>query len=165
VVVAMALTGSLNLRTALQDLNWSIVILLACMIPLGLAVEDTGAARVAANEIAAYLPTAHPLVVGGTMLVLAAAITPFIDNVSTAAVLSPIAAGLASRTGTPVEPLLMAVAIGASIDFLTPFGHHNNAVVMGAAGYRFGDFTRFGIPLAALCLILAFAVLSLMLPA
>lgn len=164
VVVAMALAGSLNLRTALQDLNWSIVILLACMIPLGLAVEDTGAARVAANAIAAYLPTAHPLVVGATMLLLATAITPFIDNVSTAAVLSPIAVGLASRTGTPVEPLLMAVAIGASIDFLTPFGHHNNAVVMGAAGYRFGDFTRFGTPLAALCLVLAFAILSVMLP-
>jgi len=164
VVVAMALAGSLNLRTALQDLNWSIVILLACMIPLGLAVEDTGAARLVANEIATYLPAAQPLVVGTTMLLLAVVITPFIDNVSTAAVLSPIAAGLASRTGTPVEPLLMAVAIGASLDFLTPFGHHNNTVVMGAAGYRFMDFPRFGLPLTILCFALAVFVLSLMLP-
>jgi di/tricarboxylate transporter len=164
VVVAMALAGGLNLRTALQDLNWSIVILLACMIPLGLAVEETGAARLIANEIATYLPSAEPLVVGTTMLVLAVVITPFIDNVSTAAVLSPIAAGLASRTGTPVEPLLMAVAIGASLDFLTPFGHHNNAVVMGAAGYRFMDFPRFGVPLTILCFALAVFVLSLMLP-
>lgn len=165
VVLALALSGSLNLRTALQDLNWSIVILLACMIPLGLAVEDTGTARLVANHIADYLPTAQPLVVGGTMLALAALITPFIDNVSTAAVLSPIAAGLASRTGTPVEPLLMAVAIGASIDFLTPFGHHNNTVVMGAGGYRFMDFPRFGLPLTILCLVVALFVLSLMLPA
>jgi di/tricarboxylate transporter len=164
VVVAMALAGGLNLRTALQDLNWSIVILLACMIPLGLAVEETGAARLIANEIATYLPSAEPLVVGTSMLVLAVVITPFIDNVSTAAVLSPIAAGLASRTGTPVEPLLMAVAIGASLDFLTPFGHHNNAVVMGAAGYRFMDFPRFGVPLTILCFALAVFVLSLMLP-
>ncbi len=164
VVIAMALAGNLNLRTALQDLNWSIVILLACMIPLGLAVEDTGAARLIANGIATYLPTAQPLVVGTTMLLLAVAITPFIDNVSTAAVLSPIAAGLASRTGTPIEPLLMAVAIGASLDFLTPFGHHNNAVVMGAAGYRFMDFPRFGVPLTILCFALAVFVLSLMLP-
>lgn len=165
VVLALSLSGSLNLRTALQDLNWSIVILLACMIPLGLAVEDTGTARLVANHIAEYLPTAQPLVVGGTMLALAALITPFIDNVSTAAVLSPIAAGLASRTGTPVEPLLMAVAIGASIDFLTPFGHHNNTVVMGAGGYRFMDFPRFGLPLTILCLVVALFVLSLMLPA
>jgi di/tricarboxylate transporter len=164
VVVAMTLAGSLNLRTALQDLNWSIVILLACMIPLGLAVEDTGVARLIANEIATYLPSAQPLVVGTTMLLLAVGVTPFIDNVSTAAVLSPIAAGLASRTGTPVAPLLMAVAIGASLDFLTPFGHHNNAVVMGAAGYRFSDFPRFGVPLTILCVAIAVFILSLMLP-
>ena len=164
VVVAMALAGGLNLRTALQDINWSIVILLACMIPLGLAVDESGAARLIANHIAAYLPSAQPLVVGMVMLLLAVLITPFVDNVSTAAVLSPIAAGLASRTGTPVEPLLMAVATGASIDFLTPFGHHNNVVVMGAAGYRFVDFPRFGVPLTILCFIVGVFVLSLMLP-
>jgi di/tricarboxylate transporter len=164
VVVVLALTGSLNLRTALQDLNWSIVILLASMIPLGLAVEDTGSARLIANHIGEYLPIARPLVVATTMLLLAVAITPFIDNVSTAVVLSPIAVGLASRTGTPVEPLLMAVAVGASVDFLTPFGHHNNAVVMGAAGYRFVDFPRFGLPLTILCFAVAVVVLWLMLP-
>jgi len=164
VVIALAATGSLNLRTALQDLNWSIVILLACMIPLGLAVQETGTARLIANEIADYLPASDPLVVGTTMLALAVLITPFIDNVSTAAILSPIAAGLASRTGTPVGPLLMAVAIGASVDFLTPFGHHNNAVVMGAAGYRFMDFPRFGFPLTILSFGVAVFVLSLMLP-
>ena len=80
---------SLHLRTAVQDLNWSIVILLACMIPLGLAVQDTGTASLIANHIAEYLPTAQPLVVATTMLLLAVLITPFIDNVSTAAVLSP----------------------------------------------------------------------------
>lgn len=164
VVLAMALTGALSLRTALQDINWSIVILLACMIPLGMAVEDSGAAQVIANQMAAFLPTAHPLVVAVTMLVLAVLITPFIDNVSTAVILSPIAAGLASRTGSSIEPLLMAVAIGASLDFLTPFGHHNNAVVMGAAGYRFVDFPRFGFALTFVCLAVAVIVLSLMVP-
>lgn len=165
VVLAMALTRSLDLRTALQDLNWSIVILLACMIPLGLAVEETGTARLVANEIATYLPATHPLMVAVTMLLLAVMITPFVDNVSTAVVLSPIAAGLATRTGTPIEPLLTAVAIGASLDFLTPFGHHNNTIVMGAAGYRFIDFPRFGLPLTMLCIGVGIFVLSLMVPA
>jgi di/tricarboxylate transporter len=164
VVVGMAFTKSLDLRTALQDLNWSIVILLACMIPLGMAVEETGTARLIANAIAVYLPAAHPLIVVVTMLLLAVMITPFVDNVSTAVVLSPIAAGLASRTGTPVEPLLMAVAIGASLDFLTPFGHHNNAIVMGAGGYRFSDFPRLGAPMTILCIAGAVLVLSLMVP-
>ncbi|MBF6603176.1 MAG: anion permease, partial [Sphingorhabdus sp.] len=123
----------------------------------------TGAARLIANVIAAYLPTSEPLLVVLSVLALAVAITPFIDNVSTAVVLSPIAAGLATRTGTPVEPLLIAVAIGASMDFLTPFGHHNNAVVMGAGGYRFLDFTRLGFPLTVLCIICATMVFWLML--
>lgn len=155
VVLGLILSGSLNLRTALQDLNWGIILLLAAMIPLGLAVEETGTARLIANGIATWLPPGEPLVVVLAILALAVAITPFIDNVSTAIVLSPIAAGLASRTGTPVEPLLIAVAIGASLDFLTPFGHHNNAVVMGAGGYRFLDFSRLGAPLTALCLLTA----------
>lgn len=160
VVIVLGLTRNLNLRNALQDLNWSIVILLACMIPLGMAVQDTGAARVIANTIADYLPTTEPVAVAALVLLMAVAITPFIDNVSTAVVLSPIAAGIAARTGVPVEPLLMAVAVGASLDFLTPFGHHNNAVVMGAAGYRFVDFPRFGGPLLAICVIVALAAFA-----
>ncbi|MDZ4307891.1 SLC13 family permease [Allopontixanthobacter sp.] len=163
VVLALAMTGILNLRTALADVNWGIVILLACMIPLGLAVEETGAARVIADHLADLLPFGEPLVVVLAVLAMAVAITPFVDNVSTAVVLSPIAAGLATRTGTPVEPLLIAVAIGASLDFLTPFGHHNNAVVMGAGGYRFSDFPRLGVPLTLVCLVVAAVVFALLL--
>ncbi|TPG20086.1 cation transporter [Sphingomonas koreensis] len=155
VVLAMALTGSLRLREALQDVNWTIVILLACMIPLGAAVQDTGAARVVADAIVGHLPTTQPLAVAIIIFVLATLITPFIDNVSVAAVLSPVAAGVATRAGMPIEPLLIAVAIGASLDFLTPFGHHNNAVVMGAAGYRFTDFPRLGLPLVGIGLVTA----------
>lgn len=160
VVLVLAMVGSLNLRSALSDLNWSIVILLACMIPLGLAVEQTGAARVIANTIADHLPNSAPLAVATTMLLVSVAITPFLDNVSTAVILSPIAASLAARTGVPIEPLLMAVAIGASLDFLTPFGHHNNTVVMGAAGYRFLDFPRFGLPLLAVCVMVGILTLA-----
>jgi di/tricarboxylate transporter len=151
----MALTGSLRLREALQDVNWTIVILLACMIPLGAAVQDTGAARMIADAIVGQLPASQPLVVTVTILLLATFITPFVDNVSVAAVLSPVAAGVATRAGMPVEPLLVAVAIGASLDFLTPFGHHNNAVVMGAAGYRFTDFPRLGLSLVGIGLVVA----------
>lgn len=161
VVLAMALSGSLRLREALQDVNWTIVILLGCMIPLGVAVQDSGAARIIADAIIENLPTTQPLVVTATMLLLATLITPFVDNVSVAAVLSPVAAGVATRAGMPIEPLLVAVAIGASLDFLTPFGHHNNAVVMGAAGYRFTDFPRLGLPLIALCLPVAMIALWL----
>ncbi|HKT84888.1 MAG TPA: SLC13 family permease [Novosphingobium sp.] len=159
VVIVMALLGSLRLRPALRDVNWTIVILLACMIPLGAAVQETGAARVIANSLMAALPWADPFAVTTMMLVLAAALTVFVDNVSTAAVLSPVAAGISTRAGVPIEPLLVAVAIGTSLDFLSPFGHHNNAVVMGAAGYRFRDFPKLGFPLLLLCMAVALAIL------
>ena len=161
VVLALIVTGLLDIRRALADINWRIVVLLACMIPLGLAVDATGAARVLANGIAELLPTNSPVIVVAAVLAMGIALTPFIDNVSTAVVLSPIAAELAVRTATPIEPLLIAVAIGASIDFLTPFGHHNNAIVMGAGNYRFSDFARLGAPLTAICFATALAGLAL----
>lgn len=160
VVIAMMMVGGLNLRSALQDVNWTIVILLACMIPLGMAVEETGAARVIADAIAERLPFTDRWGVTVLMLLIAVTITPFIDNVSTAVVLSPIAVGVASRTGVPVDTLLMAVAVGASLDFLTPFGHHNNTVVMGVGSYRFLDFPRLGAPLLAICVAVAILVLA-----
>jgi len=76
--------------------------------------------------------------------VLALAITPFVNNAAAAIILGPIALGVASAAGIRPEPLLIAVALGASIDFLTPIGHHNNTVVMGMAGYSFVDFLKAG---------------------
>jgi di/tricarboxylate transporter len=70
-----------------------------------------------------------------------------VNNVSAAVALGPIAAAVAKTAGLGPEPLLAAVAVGVSLDFLTPFGHHNNALVMSVANYRFGDFARLGFPL------------------
>ncbi|HZV57610.1 MAG TPA: SLC13 family permease [Sphingobium sp.] len=161
VVVAMALLGTLRLQQALQELNWPILILLACMIPLGAAMEQSGAAQTIANALVGTLPSTDPALVTLMVLLITVMVTPFVDNVSTAVVLSPVAAGISAQAGVPVEPLLVAVAIGASLDFLTPFGHHNNAVVMGAAGYRFRDFPRLGLPLLLVCTAVAFVFIWL----
>lgn len=162
VVLALVATGLLDIRKAMGEINWRIVLLLACMIPLGLAVEQTGAARVIADAIAEALPSDATILVIAAVLTMGIALTPFVDNVSTAIILSPIAAELSVRTSTPLQPLLIAVAIGASIDFLTPFGHHNNAIVMGAGNYRFGDFARLGAPLTAIAFVIALVVLSML---
>lgn len=149
VVLALAATGFLNLRMGLADLNWPILIMLAAMIPLGLAVETTGTARMLADGLVSLLPAGASLLPVAAVLLLAIVITPFVNNASTAIVLGPIAIGIAQATGLPPEPFLIAVAMGASIDFLTPFGHHNNMVVMGLGPYRFVDFPRAGWPVTA----------------
>lgn len=147
VVLVLVALGKLSLRKGMAELNWPILLMLATMIPLGEAVETTGAAAVLADGLMSILPSDSPLVAAATMMGIAVVITPFVNNASTAVVLGPIALGMAAASGVSPGLLLIAVAIGASVDFLTPIGHHNNAVVMGLAGYRFGDFLKAGWPL------------------
>lgn len=144
VVLILAATHALDLRAGLRALNWPILIMLAAMIPLGAAVETTGAARVLADALIAAGPGNGPVFLVAAMLVLAVLVTPFVNNATTMIVLGPIAIEAARGSGVAPEPLLIAVAMGASIDFLTPFGHHNNTLVMGLGGYRFADFPRAG---------------------
>ena len=160
VMLILAGTGDLNLRKGLAELDWPILIMLAAMIPLGFAVETTGAAVVLANGLMSILPSENPIVISAAMLALAVAITPFVNNASTAIVLGPIAIGIASRVNMPPQPLLIAVALGASIDFLTPIGHHNNTVVMGLGGYRFVDFFKVGWPVTIATSICALVAIS-----
>lgn len=146
VTLVLAARGDLNLRKGLAELDWPILIMLATMLPLGEAVEATGAAEVLARMLVGVLPWQGPLALALTLLLLAVAITPFVNNASTAIVLGPIAIGMAAGAGVDPAPLLIAVALGSSIDFLTPIGHHNNTVVMGLGGYRFLDFIKAGWP-------------------
>lgn len=146
VVIVLAGIGSLNLRKGLAELDWPILLMLATMIPLGEAVQTTGAAAVLAAGLMSVLPADSPVTAAAAMMGIAVVITPFVNNASTAVVLGPIALGMAAASGLSPELLLIAVALGASVDFLTPIGHHNNTVVMGLAGYRFADFLKAGWP-------------------
>ncbi len=146
VVLVLIAAGALNLRRALAELDWPILILLAAMIPLGSAVETTGAAAMMAEGLTSILPGDDAVLLVAAILALGVIITPFVNNASTAIVLGPIAISVATAAGLPPEPFLIAVALGASIDFLTPIGHHNNTIVMGLAGYRFMDFLKAGWP-------------------
>jgi len=75
-------------------------------------------------------------------------VTPFLNNAATVLMMAPISASLASKLGLNPDPFLMAVAIGAACDFLTPFGHQCNTLVMGPGGYRFSDYWKLGLPLS-----------------
>jgi len=162
VVLVLAASGALDLRIGLAALNWPILVMLAAMIPLGMAVETTGAARVLADALIAAGAGSGPVYTVAAMLILAVLVTPFVNNATTMIVLGPIAVEAARRSGVAPEPLLIAVAMGASIDFLTPFGHHNNTLVMGLGGYRFADFPKagWGVTVAAVATGLLFIALA-----
>jgi di/tricarboxylate transporter len=146
--VALVLTKSLTLKEAYETVEWPILILLAALIPVSEAVRTTGATDLIAGWLHVAAGPLPPIAAMGLMLVAAMAVTPFLNNAATVLMVAPIAAGLASRLGLNPDPFLMAVAVGAACDFLTPFGHQCNTLVMGPGGYRFSDYWKLGLPLS-----------------
>ena len=92
------------------------------------------------------------------------ALTPFLNNAATVLVMAPIGASLAGQLGLNPDPFLMAVAVGAGCDFLTPIGHQCNTLVMGPGGYRFSDYWRLGLPLSVIVAVLGTVVIGFFWP-
>jgi di/tricarboxylate transporter len=98
------------------------------------------------------------------IMVAAMAVTPFLNNAATVLVMAPIAASFATQLGFRPDAFLMAVAIGAACDFLTPIGHQCNTLVMGPGGYRFGDYWRLGLPLSIIVVVVGVPLIMLFWP-
>jgi di/tricarboxylate transporter len=141
----LVLTGALAPRAVYESIDWPVIILLGAMIPVGAALESSGAAQLVAGLLFELVGELSPRLVLGAVLLLTMLLTPLLNNAATVVIMAPIVIGIARQLGVGADPLLMAVAIGASCDFLTPIGHQNNTLIMGPGGYRFGDFWRLGI--------------------
>ncbi|SDF06907.1 SLC13 family permease [Rhodospira trueperi] len=163
-VLAMVLAGVLPVRDVYRRVDWSVIVLLAALVPLSDALSDTGAAHSVADTVLGLAHDAGPTVLLAMTFIFTALVTPVLNNVATVLVLAPVVVSLSAQAGLPVDPFLIAVAIGASADFLTPFGHHNNTIIMGPGGYRFGDYWRPGLPLLVLTGLVAVPLLARMLP-
>jgi len=152
-VVALVLFERITPREVYDSIDWSVIVLLGSLIPLGMALETTGTTALLASwvvDISGHVPVWAVL---GAVMVLTMALTNLINNAATAVMMAPIAHSIALQTGASTDPFLMATAIAASSAFLTPIGHQNNVLVMGPGGYRFGDYWRVGLPLQALIVV------------
>jgi di/tricarboxylate transporter len=153
--VAVLALQLLTLKEAYEAIEWPVLILFGALIPVSEALQATGATGLVAGWLsvaAQHLPVLGAL---GMMLVAAMALTPFLNNA---------AAGMAGKLALSPDPFLMAVAIGAGCDFLTPIGHQCNTLVMGPGGYRFGDYWRLGLPLSVMVAILGTFLISIFWP-
>jgi di/tricarboxylate transporter len=162
--VAMVLFRVIPPREIYAALDGPILVMLALLIPVADSLRLTGATDVLASylgEIGQGMPGFGALAL---ILVTAMAVTPFLNNAATVLVMAPIAAGFAANLGYRPEAFLMAVAIGAGCDFLTPIGHQCNTLVMGPGGYRFSDYPRLGLPLSLLVILVAVPALMLVWP-
>jgi di/tricarboxylate transporter len=162
--VLMVLFRVIPPRELYGAMDGRILVMLATLIPVSDSLRTTGATDLIAESLAqvgSALPSAGALAL---ILIVAMAVTPFLNNAATVLVVAPIAAGFAQTLGYRPEAFLMAVAIGAGCDFLTPIGHQCNTLVMGPGGYRFSDYPRLGLPLSLLVIAVAVPMLMLVWP-
>ncbi len=146
----MVLLNIVPARELYDSIDWPVVVLIGAMIPIGQALEETGATKLVVESFLGNASGFSPVVILTLVLILTMMLSDVLNNAATAVVMAPFGWALAQHLGVNPDPFLMAVAIGASCAFLTPIGHQNNLLVMGPGGYRFGDFWRMGLPLEVL---------------
>jgi di/tricarboxylate transporter len=162
--VGMVVARLLPLDEMYRAIDWPVIVLLGAMLPVGAALETSGGADVIASALLDVARDAAPWVAVATLMVVAMALSNVINNAAAVVLMIPIAAGTAAGLGVSVDPLLMAVAVGASTPFLTPIGHQSSALVMSPGGYRFGDYWRLGLPLSAVVVAVAVPLILVVWP-
>jgi len=161
----MVLTGSVrSTEQAYRAINWQIIVLIACMMPMATALENTGGIAFIADSITGALGGAGPLVVMAGLYVTASLFGIFISNTATAVLFLPVAIMAAAEVGVSPLPFVMAVTYAASMSFATPVSTPPNAMVMVAGKYRFVDYMKVGIPLQILVGVLIIFLLPLFFP-
>ena len=156
----MVLTGCLNMEQAYRAIDWRAIFLIAGMLPLGTAMQDTGAAEYLADQVMGLLGDAGPWPVIMGLYILTAMATMIIPTAALVVLMSPIVLSAMSDLGVAPETAMMAVAMAASASFTSPISHPANILVMGPGGYRFVDYLKVGVPLT----IVVFITVMVLLP-
>ncbi|WP_282606716.1 SLC13 family permease [Pelagibius sp. Alg239-R121] len=162
--VALVILQQVSLRELYESIDWSVIVLLGAMIPIGTALETTGGTMVIAGPI---LTLADSIPLWGVLVLLMVVtmlISDVMNNAATAVLMAPIGIAIGQGLGVSIDPFLMAVAVGASSTYLTPIGHQSNLLVMGPGGYKFGDYWRMGLPLDILIVSAAVPLILLVWP-
>jgi di/tricarboxylate transporter len=162
--VASVLTGVLPLREAYKGIDWSVIVLLAAMIPVGQALETSGGAQLVADGLFALGREWPPVATLTLLFIITMLLSNVINNAAAALLMAPIASRLASALGVAMDPFLMGVAVSASCAFLTPIGHQSNTLVLGPGGYQFGDYWKVGLPLSVVVVLTAVPLILLVWP-
>ena len=152
------------IRKVYNSIEWPVIVLLGCMIPIGGALQSTGGTALIASGIVDLAAGFSPLIVLTLLMVVTMTLSDVMNNTATAVIAAPVALDIAGQLGANPDPFLMAVAVAASCAFLTPIGHKNNTLIMGPGGYRFGDYWRMGLPLEILIIAVAVPVIAVVWP-
>lgn len=156
----VVLLGALSMQEAYRAVEWRAIFLVAAVLPVGMAMERTGAALLMASTVTDVVGPFGSYAVTGAMVVLSSLLSQGLDGAPAVVLLTPVALQAAETLGLSPYPIMMAVSLAASAAFMTPFSHKANLLVMGAGGYRSMDYIRVGTPLTIVLLV----VMTLLVP-
>ena len=158
-VVIYVVLNIVPLRQVYESVEWSVIVLLGAMIPIGAALEASGGSALIAGALVDWTEGWSAVAVLVMLMIITMTLSDVLNNVATALVAAPIGIAVAERLSVNPDTFLMGVAVAASCAFLTPIGHKNNIIILGPGGYRFGDYWRMGLPLEILVLALGVPLL------
>lgn len=162
--VLMVLSGCLSMDEAYRAIEWRAVFLIAGMLPLGVAIQQTGAAELVTQVTVGWIGGFGPLAVVAGLYILTALAAQVMPTAAVAILVAPLAVNTAADLGMSPYALMMTVSLSASASFMSPVAHPANVLIMGPGGYRFTDYIKVGLPLTLICLLVTLLVLPMVWP-
>jgi di/tricarboxylate transporter len=162
--VLMVLTRCLTMEEGYRSIEWKAVFLIAAMLPLGLAMQRTGAAALLGGAVVQLTGPFGPVAVLAGIAMLTLAINQFIPSAVNAVVMTPIALATAKEMAISPYPLVMGIAYAVAASFMTPVSHPVNLLVMSPGNYRFGDYVKNGLPISLIVLVVSVALIPVVFP-
>ncbi len=160
----VVLSGALTMKEAYRAIEWKAIFLVAAVLPVGMAMERTGAALLLADTVARVAGPAGDYATLAALVLLASLLSQGLDGAPAVVLLAPVVLQTAEGLGISPYPLMMGVSLAASAAFMTPFSHKANLLVMGAGGYRSADYLRVGTPLTIVLLALMVLLVPVFFP-
>ncbi|MHC5065966.1 MAG: SLC13 family permease [Planctomycetota bacterium] len=164
VVLLYAITNIVTVRKMYEAVDWSIIVLLGAMLPVGEALQSSGGSERLAGLLESLAGSLPDFAMLALLLIITMTLSDIINNAATVVLMAPIGLSLAGRLEMNPDAFLMAVAVGASCAFLTPIGHQCNTLVLGPGGYQFRDYWRLGLPLEILIVLVSVPLIMMVWP-
>jgi di/tricarboxylate transporter len=161
---ALVLGRVVSVEQAYRAIDWTTVILVAAMMPLSAAMQQTGAAQLMADGLVTVAGEASPRVLLAGIFVLTAILGQLISNTATALIIIPVGVAAATSIGISPAPVLMSIAVVSAAAFLTPIATPTNLMVMRPGGYEFGDYWKFGLPMMLWFFVIAVGLVPMIWP-
>ncbi|PIT99510.1 MAG: hypothetical protein COT74_10955 [Bdellovibrionales bacterium CG10_big_fil_rev_8_21_14_0_10_45_34] len=158
------LLGYIKPKEIYSKVEWPVIVLLACLIPLGEGMEAAGSLKVISDSVLVVASGLSPVFILAIIMTVTVLLTNVINNAAAAIIMAPVALEIARQLKVSPDSLLMGVAVAASTAFITPIAHQSNTLVMEPGGYAFKDYSYLGAPLTLIILLLAIPTLLMVWP-